>query len=367
MFRTILIGLILSVVVLISVPARAEFHGMSNFDVQYTQDTTVDPPQYRLEGFTFIDHNTPLDDLVLGESSGVVNVGGAGDITSIDDFDLNSFAPRNGATPPEFQTRNFGGSPRWQDTNGDGYDFFIFEAGRNDEFAVQAIMPGGVFGQKIVVQDSYWQPSITSEGDIELNRTPGPNNNQLIGGIAFKVTDLLDENGDPLTNESVIEGLQFTSPGMDPTCVCAVVGSPAAFNPDPADNATIDNASPVLTWSSGAGMVSQKVFFSEDLADVENRRGFRPCRNSRRTAVPRDYCDAALGQTDAPGQFLYGRTLIGWYDVGTYRHLSDCGNESAGRCRFGRFSQCRCGQSEYDNIRPVHAGCYRYSRSSRAV
>lgn len=37
-----------------------------------------------------------------------------------------------------------------QNTNGDGYDFFIFEAGRNDEFAVQAILPGGVLGQKVV-------------------------------------------------------------------------------------------------------------------------------------------------------------------------------------------------------------------------
>ena len=151
MSRTILIGLMVFVLVLLTVPAQAEFYGMSDYDVVYTVDNNVDPPEYWLEGFTFIDHNTPFKDLVLGESSGVVNVDGAGDITSIDDFDLNSFAPRNGATPPEFQTRNFGGSPTWQDTNGDGYDFFIFEAGRNDEFAVQAILPGGVFGQKVIV------------------------------------------------------------------------------------------------------------------------------------------------------------------------------------------------------------------------
>jgi len=270
MSRIILIGLVAYVAVLLAVPAQAEFYGMSDWDVQYTEDTTVDTPQYWLGGFTFIDHNTPLEDLVLGESSGVVNVDGAGDITSIDDFDLNSFAPRNGATPPEFQTINFGGSPTWQDTNGDGYDFFIFEAGRNDEFAVQAILPGGVFGQKLIVTKALWEPSIAGDPDIDLNRTPGPNNNQLIGGIAFKVTDLLDENGYPLTNESIIEGLQFTSPGMDPSCVCAVVGSPAAFNPTPADNATIDDSRPVFTWSSGAGMVSQKLYFSESLAEVES-------------------------------------------------------------------------------------------------
>ena len=270
MSKTIMIGLMVSVAVLLAVPAQAEFYGMSNFDVQYTEDTTVSPSQYWLEGFTFIDHNTPLDDLVLGESSGVVNVADGGDITSLDDFDLNSYAPRNGASPPELQTRNFGGSPIWQNTNGDGYDFFIFEVGRNDEFAVQAILPGGVFGQKVIVPKARWEPTVAAEPDIALNADGGANNNQQIGGIAFKVTDLKDENGDPLTNESIIEGLQFTSPGMDPACVCAVVGSPAAFSPDPADNATIDNASPVLMWSSGAGMVSQKVFFSENLADVES-------------------------------------------------------------------------------------------------
>ncbi len=259
----------LFVTALLAAPVQADFYGMSDFDVQYTEDTSASPPQYWLEGFTFIDHNTPLEDLVLGESTGVVNVTGAGDITSIDDFDLNSYAPRNGATPSEIQTINFGGSPTWQDTNGDGYDFFIFEVGRNDEFAVQAILPGGVLGQKVVVPASKWEPSIAGESDIALRGDSGPNNNQQIGGIAFKVTDLLDEDGNPLTNESVIEGLQFTSPGMDPSCVCAVIGSPSAFNPSPADNATIGDSRPVLMWSAGAGMASQKVYFSENLADVE--------------------------------------------------------------------------------------------------
>lgn len=262
------IGLILFLTVLVA-PVRAEFYGMSDYDVQYTVDDSMSPPAYWLDGFTFVDHNTPVDDLVLGESSGVVNANG-GDITSLDDFDLNSYGPRNGATPSEIQTQNFGGSLTWQDTNGDGYDFFIFEVGRNDQFAVQAILLGGVLGQKVVVAASKWKPSISGEPDIALRADGGDNNNQQIGGVAFKVTDLLDENGDPLTNESIIAGLQFTSPGMDPGCVCAVVGSAAAFNPKPADNVTIGDSQPVLTWSAGAGMVSQKIYFSENLADVES-------------------------------------------------------------------------------------------------
>ncbi|MHC4726522.1 MAG: hypothetical protein ACYS17_04775, partial [Planctomycetota bacterium] len=263
------ITLTLFVMVLLTAPVQADFYGMSDFDVQYTEDMAPSPSQFWLEGFTFIDHNTPLEDLVLGESSGVVNVTGAGDITSIDNFDLNHYAPRNGATPSEIQTKNFGGSPTWQDTNGDGYDFFMFEVGRNDEFAIQAILPGGVLGQKVVVPSSKWRPSVAGEDDIALTCDTGPNGGQQIGGVAFKVTDLLDENGDPLTNESVIEGIQYTSPGMDPGCVCAVIGSPAAFNPSPADSSTIGDSRPVLTWSAGAGMVSQKIYFSESIDDVE--------------------------------------------------------------------------------------------------
>ncbi len=269
MSKTTMIGLTLFLISVLVAPVRAEFYGMSDYDVQYTVDDSTSPPVYLLDGFTFVDHNTPGSDLVLGESSGVVNVDDGGDTTSLDDFDLNSYAPRNGATPSEIQTRNFGGSPTWQDTNGDGYDFFMFEVGRNDQFAVQAILPGGVLGQKVVVAASKWKPSIAGEPDIDLRADGGANNNQQIGGLAFKVTDLLDENGDPLTNESIIEGLQFTSPGMDPGCVCAVVGSAAAFNPDPADSATIGDSKPVLKWSAGAGMVSQKVYFSENFADVE--------------------------------------------------------------------------------------------------
>ncbi len=145
----------------------------------------------------------------------------------------------------------------------------MFEVGHNDEFTIQAILPGGVFGQKVVVPASKWRPSIAGEADIALTCDSGPNNSQQIGGVAFKVTNLPDEDGNPLTNESVIESIQYTSPGMDPSCVCAVVGSPSAFNPSPADNATIVDSRPVLTWSAGAGMASQKVYFSDSLADVE--------------------------------------------------------------------------------------------------
>ncbi len=268
--RTVMTVLTLFAFVMVAGPVRAEFYGMSDYDVLYTKDTGASPPQYWLEGFTFVDHNIPLEDIVVGETTGVENVGGGDGIASIDDLDLNSFAPRNGANPPELTTVNFGGSATWQDTNGaDKYDFFVFEAGRNDQFAVQAILVGGVLGEKVVVPKSQWEPSIAGEPKLDLQRNPGPNNNQDIGGIAFKITDLKDENGSLLSNDAVIEGLVFTSPGMDPSCICAVKGSPGAFGPSPADGSSIGDACPVLTWSEGAGAVSEKVYLSSDPAEVE--------------------------------------------------------------------------------------------------
>ena len=50
-------------------------------------------------------------DLVLGQSTGVVNVGDPAEfnMSKVDDFDLNSSAPRNGANPAHMETRNLGG------------------------------------------------------------------------------------------------------------------------------------------------------------------------------------------------------------------------------------------------------------------
>lgn len=257
---------------LVAVPAHAEFWSISDLDMVYDKQEDVSPPVYLLEGFTFPDYDIPGSLLVVGESTGVVNVNdeaGRQDITLADNFDLNDFAPRNGANPPEIRTVNFGGSPTWQDTNGDQFDFFIFEAGGNDEFALQAILPGGVLGQKIVVPASQWD-DLGGEPEPDLQRSPGPNNNQQINGIAWKITDMVDENGDPLTNESVIEGLIFTSPGMDPSCICAVKGTPFASGPQPADGAILDTVCPILQWSPGLGATSEEVYFSTILEEVEN-------------------------------------------------------------------------------------------------
>jgi hypothetical protein len=185
---------------------------MSDYDLD-VQGVDGTPP-YLLKGFTFVDYNIPGKDLVLGQSTGVVNVGDPAEfnMSTVDDFDLNSFATRNGANPAHMETRNFGGSPTWQDTNGDQYDFFVFEIGDrdngakggNDEFSVQPILPGGVLGNPVVVPAATFGPSVASEPAIQLQRVGANNTGQRVGGIAFKVTDLLDDQGKPLTNSSVI-------------------------------------------------------------------------------------------------------------------------------------------------------------------
>ena len=45
MSKATLISLMLSLTVLLVAPVRAQFFGMSDFDVQYTVDNSMSPPQ----------------------------------------------------------------------------------------------------------------------------------------------------------------------------------------------------------------------------------------------------------------------------------------------------------------------------------
>ena len=186
-------SLLLFIILTFALPVQAEFWALSNLDLTVEKKTDVTPPLYLLKGFTFTNYSIPLKDLVVGTTTGVINVNPQTyRISMVDDFELNdTFAPRNGANPPELRTTNFGGSPTWQDTNGaDKFDFFIFEVGGNDEFAVQPILVGGALGQKIVVKAAQWLAT-APEPLPDLKKSGGDNNGQQIAGIAFKITDLL--------------------------------------------------------------------------------------------------------------------------------------------------------------------------------
>ncbi len=294
MSRTIIIGLIVSVVVLLAVPTQAEFYGMSDWDVlvEAPDGTIGNPtvvqidgnPPYPFRGFTFIDANIPLEDIVVAEeitmqeiSIDPANHDNPGDVQ---DFDLESGLPRSGQSDPKMYVRNWGGSPTWQDTNGELFDFFLFEYGRNDEFTIQPILPGPggseILGEPVVVPASTWLPSTAGEPDIALTGQSF-NGGQTLGGIAFKVTDLKDENGDPLTNESVILGLLYINGGMDPSGFYATKGVPkgpeSAHDPSPIDTALLVPADVVVSWSPGADATQHTVYLSANQDDITNDVG----------------------------------------------------------------------------------------------
>jgi len=297
MSRTTLIGLIVSLVVLLAVPAQAEFYGMSDWDVlvEGPDGTVGNPtvvqidgnPPYLFRGFTFIDANIPLEDIVVAEEITMqeisIDPGGHDNPGDVQDFDLESGLPRSGQSDPKMYLRKWGGSTTWQDTNGDLYDFFLFEYGRNDEFTVQPILPGPggteILGEPVVVPASTWLPSTAGEPDIALTGQSF-NGGQTLGGIAFKVTDLKDENGDPLTNESVILGLLYINGGMDPSGFYATKGVPkgpeSAHDPSPIDTALMVPVDVVLGWNPGANATQHTVYLSQNQDDISNDVGGVP-------------------------------------------------------------------------------------------
>jgi hypothetical protein len=293
MSRTILIGLMVSVLMLLAAPIQAEFYGMSDWDVlvEGPDGTVGNPtvvqidgsPPYPFRGFTFIDANIPLEDIVVGEvTMQQISIDPAGHDNpgDVQDYDLESGLPRSGQSDPKMYVRNWGGSPTWQDTNGDLFDFFLFEYGRNDEFSVQPILPGPggteILGEAVVVPASTWLPSTPGEPDIALSGV-SYNGGQTLGGIAFKVTDLKDENGDPLTNESVILGLLYINGGMDPSGFFATKGVPkgpdSAHDPSPIDTALMVPVDVVVSWKPGANATQHIIYLSTNQDDIANDVG----------------------------------------------------------------------------------------------
>ncbi|MHC4749937.1 MAG: hypothetical protein ACYTFW_08690, partial [Planctomycetota bacterium] len=191
------------------------------------------------------------------------------DITNADDFDLNLFAGRADEIPPTHQIKELGGQSAWKDTNGDNPDFFLFETGGNQDINIEAILPAGTIGQSVTVPESTW-------GDTGLDiTTSGPHNGQSISGIAFAITDLLDQNGSNLTNSSVIEGIQISSPGYDPSGFYAVSSGKilVATGPSPEDEALLTEfmmgiLGTSLTWKPGDFADTHDVYFGDDFDAV---------------------------------------------------------------------------------------------------
>jgi hypothetical protein len=238
-------------------------------DITITRvDNPDGTPNFWLESITIGSYTVTVQRLVTGTSEGVATAQPApyNDITDADSFDLNLFAGRATENPPTHTITNFGGKSAWVNTNGNNPDFFVFETGGNQDIGIAAVLPGGTIGQSVTVATATW-------GNTGLSiTTSGPHNGQSISGIAFAITDLLDQNGNNLTNDSVIEGIQISSDGYDPSLVCAVLAEKILFatNPSPADGSYHMDTWVTLGFSPGDSAASHDVYLSDNFDDVND-------------------------------------------------------------------------------------------------
>jgi hypothetical protein len=227
-----------------------------------------------------------------GKSTTTLNPATGVSLPVLDDLEIG--VQYSNAEPTEVYTvRMFGGQQLWRDSNGDNPDFFLFEAGTGDPAVLAAILPGGQLGRTITLPASWG-------GDTGFD---APSNGQNIVGLSFAITDLLDANGQRLTNSSTIEGLAVTSrAGLDPSEWCAVMPPiVTATNPSPADKATEVRREAVLSWKPADSAKTHDVYFGTSLQSVTN---------ASRTAASGVLVSQAQDANtyDPPGSLALGQT-----------------------------------------------------------
>ena len=235
-----------------------------------TCDHPTGTPPYNLLSITVGSYTVTADRLGVGTSS-IVPAGTL--LPRLDNLDLSEGYSTSAGTI--YKTVGFGGSPTWKDSNGDNPDFFIFESGGEDAPAIAAILPGGVVGQAVTVAATKWGQTKYNRPAVSVDAEAMQG--QPIVGFAFAITDLLDAGGKPLTNSSVIEGIQTTRNGMDPMTYCAVMPLMVlAKNPSPADKATEVLRDAVLSWKPADGVKVQDVYFGTNANSVGNASRTNP-------------------------------------------------------------------------------------------
>jgi hypothetical protein len=94
---------------------------------------------------------------------------------------------------------------------------------------------------------------------------------QVIAGIAFSITDLLDTEGNNLPASAEIKGIVIgqSNTGVDPVVIAAVVGELlVAYSPYPPDGAIHTDVWVSLSWKPGGRAVTHDVYFGENFDDV---------------------------------------------------------------------------------------------------
>ena len=239
--------------------------------IEPVTSVTCDKPDgaipYNLLSITVGRYTVGVDDLRVGTTTTTMNLNAGDPWPEMDSFDIHEAINTGLATTAT--TQGFGGQD-WKDTNGNNPDFFLFESNSGDSTGdnpeVAAILPGGIVGQSITLSGTSFGPTgyfrVADAAD-----GMGMAGQQILG-ISFAVTDLLDDKGNALTNESVIAGIALTDRGgADITGFYASAGPLVryvkAFDPKPADG-TIGVTTPLFQWTAGDTAFLHEVYIGAD-------------------------------------------------------------------------------------------------------
>ncbi len=187
----------------------------------------------------------------VGQSAGDAAEGFA--ITSADTLELDDYALRQSNLETSSWTVDLGG---FSDANGDEPDFVLLEVGGDDTVGVQAILPGGMFGRPVMLD----QWGLT---DYTVNDERGFLDGRAVAGLVFALTDLLDAEGRPLSQEATIEGLRFHSPTLDPVLFAALTATGERVAGDFEGDGDVD-AFDLAIWQSNFGATSGATYETGD-------------------------------------------------------------------------------------------------------
>ena len=231
-----------------------------------TTDNPPGSPPYNLQSVTVGNYTVDVSGLASGTSTTTLDPVNGDPLVVLDDMELGT--QYSAGEPTDAYTVHMFGGGLWINDNGDEPDFFAFEAGGQDNPVYAAILPGGVIGQGVTIpdDDALWG-SIGTGYDA-------PSNGQQIYGVSFAITDLLDADGNPLTNNTVIEGLAVTSrSGLDPSDWFAVASAPilTAMGPNPADGVLYPDTWANLSWLPGGTAASHDIYAGDNFDNVNDR------------------------------------------------------------------------------------------------
>ena len=222
-------------------------------------DNPAGSPPYNILSITVGNYTVTADQLGSGTSTTTLDPVNGAELPVLDDLEL-SLTYIAGETTDAFTVHMFGGR-LWKNSNSDNPDFFLYEAGGNDNPNIAAILPGGVIGQTFTATSGLWGG---------MGAGFNGSNGQEIFGVSFAITDLMDASGAPLTNSSVIEGLAVNGrAGLDPGAWFAVMPPlTLAQDPSPADEAPDVNRDATLGWQASEFANTHDVYFGTVWEDV---------------------------------------------------------------------------------------------------